>query len=368
LDHLDAHGELDECPICKSPAEHAALKTAAKALMAPEIIALRSELNSAVESSKSESVDAKSKYESAELLHASILEGMKDLTAVADRLPDNMEMQLQSAEELLAGAAAISGCVEEIERVKTICEERQVEIEEEVGELGEQSATWREETLEPLQETLGEVNSLNQLLDAYMAIDNHAGRYEDVEVAQSALQARLQKATELTAMLTSLANKLTASQLEHAAQAIEEANPLINGIFSTVCGNPQYDQLQVTPNMVRGTIVYSFTTLPVQRALGDIAAVVLSGGNQAVASIAALMALAASGSHQFPTLVLDDPCVQMDRATAERWAGAASEFAQNQQLIVLTHQPEVADYLVGNGASRDNLQGWDQGRLPDRGD
>ena len=79
------------------------------------------------------------------------------------------------------------------------------------------------------------------------------------------------------------------------------------------------------------------------------------------------MALAAGGSHQFPTLVLDDPCVQMDPETIERWAGAASDFAQNQQLIVLTHQPDVADYLEENGASRDDLQGWNQGVLPDRG-
>ena len=110
--------------------------------------------------------------------------------------------------------------------------------------------------------------------------------------------------------------------------------------------------------------MYSFRTLPEQRAFGDVAAVVLSGGNQAVASIAALMALAAGGSHQFPTLVLDDPCVQMDPETIERWAGAASDFAQNQQLIVLTHQPEVADYLEENGASRDDLQGWNQGVFP----
>jgi DNA repair exonuclease SbcCD ATPase subunit len=368
LTHLDNHSELKECPICKSPAEHAALKMAAEALMGPEMFALRTELNSAVGSLESQSANAKSKYESAEQLHTNILAGINDLTAVDDQLPDNMEMQLQSAEELLAGAAAISDCVEEIGRVNNMCKERQKEIEQENGQLEEQSATWREETLEPLRVTLREVHSLNQLLAAYTAIDNHAGRYEDVEVEQAALQARLKRATELKAMLTSLANKLTASQLENAAQAIEEANPLINDIFGTVCGNPQYDQLQITPNMNRGKIVYSFTTLPEMRTLGDIAAVVLSGGNQAVASIAALMALAASDSHQFPTLVLDDPCVQMDPATAERWAGAASEFAQNQQLIVLTHQPEVADYLEENGASRDNLQGWDQGMLPGRGE
>ena len=368
IDHLEAHSELDECPICKNPAEHAALRAAAEALMGPEIVARRSTLSSEADALESQFSDAKNKYESAAQLHASILAGVNDLSTAVERLPEGMKMQIQSAENLLAGAAAISAYVEEIQRVKANCEERQEEIENEEGQLETQSTTWREETLEPLRLTLRAVGSLTQLLNAYTAIDTHAGRYEDAEVAQAALRNRLQQARSLKGMLHSLESALTASQQENASQRIDEALPQINEIFSTVCGNPQYDRLQVDCSIKNGSIVYSFRTLPVQRALGDVAAVVLSGGNQAVASIAALMALAAGGSHQFPTLVLDDPCVQMDPATIERWAGAASDFAQNQQLIVLTHQPDVADHLEENGASRVDLEGWDQGILPNRGE
>jgi len=367
MDHLDAHSELDECPICNSPAEHAALKTAAVALMGPKIVALRSELNSAVETLGDQVEDLSTKYESAEELHTSIHTGVSNFTAVVDRLPDDMGMGVPSAEELLAGATAISAFVVEIERVKEICEERQKAIEEEQEQLEEQSETWREETMEPLRATLREVNTLIQLIDAYSARENHADRAEEAEIAQAELSTRLDLARGLKAMLGGLESALTASQHENAAQRINEALPQINDIFSTVCANPQYDRLQVDPSIKNGKIVYSFRTLPEQRAFGDVAAVVLSGGNQAVASIAALMALAAGGSHQFPTLVLDDPCVQMDPETIERWAGAASDFAQNQQLIVLTHQPDVADYLEENGASRDDLQGWNQG-VPGRGD
>jgi DNA repair exonuclease SbcCD ATPase subunit len=279
-----------------------------------------------------------------------------------------MEIQIQSAEELLSGTAVISMCVEEIERVKKICEERQKEIEQEEGQLEEQSATWRVETLEPLRETLREVNSLSQLLDAYNTIDNHAARREEAEVAQAALRNRLDQAKFLKGMLHSMERELTVSQQENASQRIDAALPQINEIFRNVCGNPQYDRLQVDCSIKNGSIVYSFRTLPEQRALGDVAAGVLSGGNQAVASIAVLMALAAGDTHQFPTLVLDDPCVQMDPATIERWAVAAAEFAQNQQLIVLTHQPDVADHLEANGAFREDLNGWDQGILPGRGE
>ena len=367
MEHLDAHSELDECPICNSPAEHAALKTAAEALMGPKFVARRSELNSEVEILSGEVDDLSSKYESAEELHTNIHTGVNDLIAVVDRLPYDMEMAVQSAEELLAGAAAISAFVAEIERVKEICEERQKEIKEEEEQLEEQRKTWRAETMEPLRATLREVNALIQLLDAYSAIENHADRAEAAEIAQADLTTRLVQARGLKAMLGGLESALTASQQENASQRIDEALPQINEIFSAVCSNPQYDRLQVDCSIKNGSIVYSFRTLPEQRAFGDVAAVVLSGGNQSVASIAALMALAAGGSHQFPTLVLDDPCVQMDPETIERWAGAASEFAQNQQLIVLTHQPEVADYLEENGASRDDLLGWNQGVLPDRG-
>ena len=222
--------------------------------------------------------------------------------------------------------------------------------------------------MEPLRATLREVSALIQLLDAYSAIDNHRDRAEEAEIAQAELRTRLVEARGLKAMLGGLESALTASQQESASQRIDEALPQINDIFSAVCANPQYDRLQVDCSIKNGKLVYSFRTLPEQRAFGDVAAVVLSGGNQAVASIAALMALAAGGSHQFPTLVLDDPCVQMDPETIERWAGAASDFAENQQLIVLTHQPDVADYLEENGASRDDLQGWNQGVWPGRGD
>ena len=289
------------------------------------------------------------------------------MKAVIDRIPDDMEVAVQSAEELLVGAPAISAFVAEIEHVKEICEERQKEIKEEEEQLEGQREKWRAETMEPLRATLREVNALIQLLDAYIAIDNHAERFEAAEIAQADLKTRLVKARGLKAMLGGLESALTASQQENASRRIDEALPQINDIFSAVCSNPQYDRLQVDCSIKNGSIVYSFRTLPEQRAFGDVAAVVLSGGNQSVASIAALMALAAGGSHQFPTLVLDDPCVQMDPKTIERWAGAASDFAQNQQLIVLTHQPEVADYLEENGASRDDLQGWNQGVLPDRG-
>ena len=368
LDHLDAHSELDECPICNSPAEHAALKTAAEALMGPEIVAIRSELNSEVERLSGEVDDVATKYESAEQLHTTIHTGVSDFATVVDRLPDDMEIAIQSAEELLAGATAISAFVTEIERVRGICEERQKEIKQEEEQLEEQSDTWREETMEPLRATLREVSALIQLLDAYSAIDNHRDRAEEAEIAQAELRTRLVEARGLKAMLGGLESALTASQQESASQRIDEALPQINDIFSAVCANPQYDRLQVDCSIKNGKLVYSFRTLPEQRAFGDVAAVVLSGGNQAVASIAALMALAAGGSHQFPTLVLDDPCVQMDPETIERWAGAASDFAENQQLIVLTHQPDVADYLEENGASRDDLQGWNQGVLPGRGD
>ena len=57
------------------------------------------------------------------------------------------EMAVQSAEELLEGATAISTFVAEIERVKEICEERQKEIKEEEEQLEKQSETWREETM-----------------------------------------------------------------------------------------------------------------------------------------------------------------------------------------------------------------------------
>lgn len=367
MEHLDAHSELDECPICNSPAEHATLKTAAEALMGPEIVARRSELNSAVETLGEQVEDLSTKYGSAEELHTSIHTGVNDLTVIVDRLADDMEMTVQSAEELLSGATAISAFVTEIERVKEICEERQKKIKEEEEQLEEQREKWRAEIMEPLRAALREVNALIQLLDAYSAIDKHADRFEAAETAQADLRTRLVHARGLKAMLGGLESALTASQQENASQRIDEALPQINDIFSAVCSNPQYDRLQVDCSIKNGSIVYSFRTLPEQRAFGDVAAVVLSGGNQSVASIAALMALAASGSHQFPTLVLDDPCVQMDPETIERWAGAASDFAQNQQLIVLTHQPDVADYLEENGASRDDLQGWNQGVLPDRG-
>ena len=363
IDHLEVHDELDKCPICENPAEHAALKAAAEALMGPEIAALRSTLNSQAEALESQLTVAKNNYESAEQLHASILSGVNDLTTVVERLPEGSDMQIQSAENLLAGAAAISAYVEEIHRVKGICEERQREIEKEEEQLEDQRSTWREETLEPLRTTLREVGSLEQLLHAYRAIDTHAGRYEDAEIAHAALRSRLGDARNLKGMLHSLESALTVSQQANASQRIDETLPQINEIFDAVCGNPQYDRLQVHCSIKNGSIVYSFRTLPVQRALGDVAAVVLSGGNQAVASIAALMALAAGGSHQFQTLVLDDPCVQMDPKTCERWAVAASDFAQNQQLIVLTHQPYVADYLEENGAHREDLEGWDQGVL-----
>ena len=367
MEHLDAHSELEECPICNSPAEHAALKTAAEALMGPKFVARRSELNSKVETLSGEVDDLSIKYESAEKLHTNIHTGVKEMKAVIDRIPDNMEMTVQSAEELLTGAPVISAFVAEIERVKEICEERQKAIKEEEEQLEERRQKWQTETIEPLRKTLREVNALIQLLDACSAIDNHAERFEAAEIAQAELRTRLVKARGLKAMLGGLESALTASQQENASQRIDEALPQINDIFSAVCSNPQYDRLQVDCSIKNGSIVYSFRTLPEQRAFGDVAAVVLSGGNQSVASIAALMALAAGGSHQFPTLVLDDPCVQMDSETIARWAGAASDFAQNQQLIVLTHQPEVADYLEDNGAFRDDLQGWNQGVLPERG-
>jgi hypothetical protein len=363
IDHLEAHSELDECPICKNPAEHAALQAAAKALMGPEIVARRSSLKSEVDALESQFTNAENKYESAEQLHASILAGVNDLSTVVERLPEGMDMHIQSAENLHAGAAAISAYVEEIQRVKAICEERQEEIVNEEGQLEEQSTTWREETLEPLRTTLREVGSLEQLLHAYRAIDTHAGRYEDAEIAHAALRSRLGDARNLKGMLHSLESALTVSQQANASQRIDEALPQINEIFGAVCANPQYDRLQVHCSIKNGSIVYSFRTLPVQRALGDVAAVVLSGGNQAVASIAVLMALAAGGSHQFPSLVLDDPSAGMDPSTRERWAVAASDFAQNQQLIVLTPEPHLADCLEENGALRLDLEGWDQGVL-----
>jgi len=368
MDHLEAHSDLEECPICNSPAEYATLRTVAEALMGPKLVARRSELNSEVETLSGEVDDLSTKYESAEQLHTSIHAGVKDFSAVVDRLLDGMEIAEHSAEELLTGSLEISNFVTEIENVKAICEKRQTAIEKEQEQLEKQSETWREEIMEPLRATLREVSALIQLLTSFSAIDNHADRFEEAEVAQSELRSRLNQARELKAMLGGLESALTASQQANASQRIEEALPQINDIFSAVCTNPQYDRLQVDCGIKNGNIVYSFRTLPEQRAFGDVAAVVLSGGNQAVASIAALMALAAGGSHQFPTLVLDDPCVQMDPETIERWAGAASEFAQNQQLIVLTHQPDVADYLEKNGASRDDLHGWNQGVLPGRGD
>ena len=368
LDHLQAHSELDVCPICTSPVEHASLRVAAEAMMGPRIVAIRSELNSEVERLSGEVDEVTTRYEKAENLHTIIHSGVGDLATVVDHLPDDMEFTIQSEEELLAGAVAISALVEEIERVKGNCEERQKEIKKEEEQLDDQSETWQEATIQPLRAKLREVYALGQLLDAYTSVDNHRDRAEEAEMAQAELRTRMAQARGLKAMLGGLESALTKSQLESAKNRINEALPQINDIFSAVCANPQYDRLQVDCSIKNGKLVYSFRTLPDQRAFGDVAAVVLSGGNQAVASIAALMALAAGGSHQFPTLVLDDPCVQMDPETIGRWAAAASVFADVQQLIVLTHQPDVADYLEEMGANRDDLLGWNQGVLPGRGD
>ena len=57
-----------------------------------------------------------------------------------------------------------------------------------------QREKWRAETAEPLRATLREVNALIQLLDAYIAIDNHAERFEAAEIAQTDLKTRLVKA------------------------------------------------------------------------------------------------------------------------------------------------------------------------------
>ena len=368
LDHLDAHSELDECPICNSPAEYAELKKTAEDLMGAEIAGLRTKLKNEVEALHGEVSDLTAKYDSAKQLHSNILTGLNDVTAVIEPLPDNMGMTIVSADELLGGVSKIASFVAEIERAKENCKERQNQIKEDQDELKEKSETWRIETIGPLRTLLSEMKALIQLRDAYSALDTHVERREAAEIAQKQLRAKLEQSKALKAMLSGLNKALTTSQQENASQRIEDALPEINEIFSTVCANPQYDRLKVDCTIKNGNLVYSFKTLPEQRAFGDVAGVVLSGGNQAVASIAALMALASGDSHQFPTLVLDDPCVQMDPETIQRWAIAASEFANNQQLIVLTHQPEVADNLEANGANREDLYGWDQGVLAGRGD
>ena len=276
-------------------------------------------------------------------------------------------MATKSEKQLLSSSNEISDFLIEIKRVRDIILQRNKEIKEQEKDLDTQSENWRKSTIEPLRQYLVEINALIQLLDAFSTVDNHATRLQQAQDDQALLSDRLARAKALKTMLSELLKNLHISQRTNAIQAINNALPEINVIYREVCSNPQYDNLQIDPTIKKGSIVYSFRTLPQQRAFGDVAAVVLSGGNQAVASIAALMALAAGGSHQFPSLILDDPCAQMDPETIERWAKAASNFTQNQQLIVFTHQPEVADHLESNGAFRDDLNGWNQGTLPGRG-
>ena len=368
IEHLDSSSEdLDECPICKSPAEHAKMKSLAEELMSPETVAIRSKLKSEVEVLEEAHNDSKALYESAEELHTKIHSGVNEIDLIIAKLPNNVNLATKSEKQLLSSSNEISDFLIEIKRVKDIVLQRNKEIKEQEGDLDTQSEKWRKSTIEPLRQYLVEISALIQLLDAFSTVDNHATRLQQAQDDQALLSDRLDRAKALKTMLSELLKNLHISQRNNAIQAINNALPEINVIYREVCSNPQYDHLQIDPTIKKGSIVYSFRTLPQQRTFGDVAAVVLSGGNQAVASIAALMALAAGGSHQFPSLILDDPCVQMDPETIERWAKAASNFTQNQQLIVFTHQPEVADHLENNGAFRDDLNGWNQGTLPGRG-
>jgi DNA repair exonuclease SbcCD ATPase subunit len=323
-------------------------------------------LNSDIDSLESQLDAATNKYESAAQLHTRIITGVHDLEAVVGRLPQGTDFQLHPTDELLAGSGTVRELLEMIQSVNDVCDERQKAFEAEREQLVVQSTTWREEQLEPLRTVLTEVRALSDLLTGFTHITEHGARRDEVEIEQGVLRVQKGRATAVKGMLGSLAGSLTTSQLENAQQLINDATPDINEIFGRVCGNPQYDRIQIDARIQKANIVYSFKALPEQLVLGDVAAAVLSGGNQSVASIAAMMALAAGGTHNFNSLVLDDPCSDMDADTRARWCESASEFAPGRQFIVFTHQQDVAESLEGFGAHRDDLEGWEGGVLPGR--
>ena len=367
LHHLDVH-DVESCPVCGSESQNEDIRRVASELLGPEIVARLVELESELENCNSILESSETSFKEVSELHQDISTLHPRYSEFIDGLDGVIEINKQSREHILSGEVSLKTICDQMRIGETELEGRVDELDLEETQLTELRDEYQTGTIQPLQDQLRDVQKLMAIVEQEEQLTLHRERRDEYKSRAADYLSKLNNARGLKTMLHNLHAALVGSQEEEARDAVQDALPLVNEVYSEVCTNPEFNRLHIDVNLKQhqssgASIQYVVMADSNIRSLGGQAATRLSDGDQQVANLAILMALSCAPQNRFATLLLDDPCSDMDAETIESWAGAPMNFTENRQLIVLTHDEHLASELAGSGAHRIDVSGWESGVL-----
>lgn len=138
---------------------------------------------------------------------------------------------------------------------------------------------------------------------------------------------------------------------QKAKQVIKDHKDFVSRFFVQVSQHPHYDSIDITPEEDRGSVKYYFNASSSKSPeYTDNARHVLSGGDLSCASLGLILSLTKGQSNRTKFLILDDPAESLDRIRINNLAKAL-QGSSSSQMIILTHQNDLAEQLMANGAS-----------------
>ncbi|MBS0656490.1 MAG: AAA family ATPase [Verrucomicrobia bacterium] len=151
--------------------------------------------------------------------------------------------------------------------------------------------------------------------------------------------------------LTKFKEILQNQERQKAKQVIKEHKDFVSRFFVQVSEHPYYDSIDIIPEEDRGSVKYYFNASSRKGPeYTDNARHVLSGGDLSCASLGLILSLSKGQSNRAKFLILDDPGESLDQIRIDNLAKALQGLALSQ-TIILTHQQNLAEQLVANGAS-----------------
>lgn len=365
--HLLGHPEADSCPLCGSTVS---AETVCRSVKDRLDVRLANEVERLEEEQKdwtARKKKAEKRLREVKALREAHHELVMESTTASDEAralgvesPSGLDENALYADEAVRRLflQTIQDCAAAAERRAEALAVRRDEIARAVEQQ-------EEEAFQPIEARLNRVRDrLVPLLDATRRLEAHGRLREQAEQRSGELEALLRDAKDLAGRLKKLAGAVSEAESQRATAAVQARLPFVSSFFARVAGNPDFTGLDIQTTVSRSKVGYSLrATSSRMAALGDAVGHVLSEGDLSAAGMALLLGLASGESHRLGFLLLDDPAQGMDPALQRRFAHELATLPDRPQVVILTHQPDFAAALAGEGARTQKLGRWEGGRL-----
>lgn len=367
--HLLGHPETEACPLCHAKVSGTGLREEVKERLD---VRLAAELEQIEE--KQKEYKAKKKKTEKRLAEvnelatthdrllreaSNLAETLRDL-GIQTTLPLDRDALFSDEKARTALLEAIQGAEAEVGARTTDLTAKEAEISQAIEQLEEVS-------FQPLDRRLNRTrDALIPLLQAAEELEDHGTLRDGAEQRSGELERIQRESRDLAGRLKKIAAAVSQEESERATAAVQARLPFVSGFFARVAGNPDFTGLDVQTTVTRNKVAYTLrATSSTMAALGDVVGHVLSEGDMSAAGMALLLGLASGDSHRMGFLLLDDPAQGMDPVLQRNFAHELATLEDRPQVIILTHQPDFAAALAGEGAQKKSLGRWQGGRLLD---